>query len=72
MKRQLSQELGVPLLPPLPIKSAQQQGGEAAAEGAAVAGGADAIAPDQHPYNVRKSALAYQRHAATMPEKKRR
>lgn len=53
LKRQVSQELGVPLLPPLPAKSAQQQEGEASAEGAAaVAGGGTGVAADLHPYNV--------------------
>lgn len=75
LKRQVSQELGVPLLPPLPAMSAQQPGGEAAAGGAAAeapAGGAGMPAADLHPYNVRKSALAYQRYGRQMPEQKRR
>lgn len=74
LKRQVSQELGVPLLPPLPAMNAQQPGGEAAAEGAAAeaaAGGAGVPAADLHPYNVRKSALAYQRYGRQMPEQKR-
>lgn len=69
LKRQLSEEMGVPLLAPLPTNGAQQPGGAAAAEGPAAA---DASAGDLHPYNVRKSALAYQRYGQLMPEKKRR
>ena len=80
LKRRISKEVGVPLLPPLPKKSTPQQGGDAAA-GAAAGGdapageagaAASADAAELHPYNVRKSALAYQRHRQQMPEDKRR
>ncbi|PRW59440.1 DNA damage checkpoint isoform A [Chlorella sorokiniana] len=76
LKRQVAQELGVPLLPPLPAKNSEQQQGSAVAAAGpvaeAAAGGMGVPAANLHPYNVRKSALAYQRYGQQMPEKKRR
>ncbi|KAL4425764.1 hypothetical protein ABPG75_009780 [Micractinium tetrahymenae] len=77
LKRTLADEMGIPLVPPLP-KQQQQQAQrkertpeEEAAEAGAAAEAA-AAKPDLHPYNVRRSALAMQRYSHQMPEAKRR
>jgi hypothetical protein len=77
----------VPLLPPLPHKQQQQQlekGPNAAAAGsqpdahagssdaAAAAGAAEPDPLDLHPFNVRRAAMALQRHGHQMPEARRR
>ena len=88
LKKQLAEELAVPLLPPLPHKQQQQQlerGPSAAAAGQqpdaqaassdAVATSAGAVEPDPldlHPFNVRRAAMALQRHGHQMPEARRR
>ncbi|KAK9908142.1 hypothetical protein WJX75_003265 [Coccomyxa subellipsoidea] len=58
MKQSISREYGVPLLPPVPPPP----------EGAAAAG-----MPEKalHPTNIRRSALALQYHAASMPAERR-
>lgn len=87
LKKQLAEELAVPLLPPLPHKQQQQleKGLSAAAAGQqpnaqaassdAVATSAGAAEPDPldlHPFNVRRAAMALQRHGHQMPEARRR
>ncbi|KAL4859908.1 Protein RRP6-like 3 [Chlorella vulgaris] len=81
LKRQLAEELGVPLAPPPPGRQQQQQQQQrqqAAGEGAAVdvhaehtseAGGSSL---DLSGHNVRRSALALQRYGDQIPEDRRR
>lgn len=85
LKQQLATECNVPLQPPRPLAvpwppaargqralqaAAGGGGGEASAADAAAA--AAAAKPDMHPHNVRRSALALQRYADSMPARKRR
>lgn len=75
LKRIIAEEMGIPLVPPLPRQQGQQAqrtSEQEAAEAAAAADAASANSVDLHPYNVRRSALALQRYAQQMPETKRR
>lgn len=81
LKRSIAEEMGIPLVPPLPKQQQQQQlqlqtqrtpEGEAAEVSRPAETATAKPDLERHPYNVRRAALALQRYARQMPDAKRR